>query len=487
MSNTPRQNINMPPVVTRFAPSPTGFLHIGGARTALFNWLFARRHGGKFLLRIEDTDRARHNEAAVSAILDGLSWLGLDTDGPVVSQYEQRARHVDIALSLLDAGHAYRCYLTPDETNALRDQTREANARFESPWRSKTSADYPADKPYAIRFKAPLEGDTRIDDAVQGSVSVPNSALDDLIILRSATSENAIGEPTYNLAVVVDDHDMGVTHVIRGDDHLINGARQSQIYDALGWTRPTFAHIPLIHGPDGKKLSKRHGALGVEAYRDDGYLADGLANYLLRLGWAHGDEEIVSRDRAIDLFDLEGVNKAPARLDFDKLAHVNAHYIAELSDDAFIAAATPFIKAAGHTITPSSQAQIQRAAPFLKTRSDTLIKVAGAAAFILEPTPFYLSGKKAKPLRKEGTRDILLKLHTLLKDSTDWSCEESLAALLQSFGERHEIGFGQFGPPLRALLTAGHPSPDLGAVLFSLGQDESLRRIIQGLENNEVS
>ncbi|MEM9898750.1 MAG: glutamate--tRNA ligase, partial [Pseudomonadota bacterium] len=281
MSNTQK-------VVTRFAPSPTGYLHIGGARTALFNWLYARGNGGTFILRIEDTDRARHNEDAVNAILDGLSWLGLDWDGDVISQFARRDRHREVALSLLESGAAYRCFMTPDETNAAREKARTENVRFESPWRT-AAPDAIEEKlasgtPYAVRFRAPIYGETTIDDAVQGSVTFPNSALDDLIILRSST-EQSPGDPTYNLAVVVDDHDFGVTHVIRGDDHLNNAARQAQIFDALDWARPVFGHVPLIHGPDGAKLSKRHGALGVEAYRDDGFLSEALANYLLRLGW----------------------------------------------------------------------------------------------------------------------------------------------------------------------------------------------------------
>ncbi|MCK5744983.1 MAG: glutamate--tRNA ligase, partial [Oricola sp.] len=321
-------------VVTRFAPSPTGYLHIGGARTALFNWLYARGRGGKFLLRIEDTDRARHTEAAVGAIIDGLKWLGLDWDGEPVSQYARSDRHAEVAKELLARDKAYRCYLTPDELNAAREKAKAEGVRFESLWRDADPATAP-DAPFAVRFKAPRDGETIVKDAVQGRVASPNSALDDLIILRSD------GGPTYNLAVVVDDHDMGVTHVIRGDDHLNNAARQTQIYQAMGWAVPVFAHVPLIHGQDGAKLSKRHGALGVEAYRDQGYLPEGLANYLLRLGWAHGDEEIIPYERAKEIFDLKGINKAPARLDLDKLKHVNAHYVAGLSDEEFVRWASP--------------------------------------------------------------------------------------------------------------------------------------------------
>lgn len=478
-------------IVTRFAPSPTGYLHIGGARTALFNWLFARHHGGKFLLRIEDTDRARHNEDAVAAILDGLSWLGLNADGAPISQFEQRARHRAVALDLLGSGHAYRCYLTGEETDALRDAARTTQTRFESPWRDKPSDQYPDDQPFTVRFKAPRDGETIIDDAVQGRVSFPNQALDDLILLRSggsgAADDNSDGggggEPTYNLAVVVDDHDMGVSHVIRGDDHLINAARQSQIYDALGWARPVFAHIPLIFGPDGKKLSKRHGALGVEAYRDQGYLAAGLANYLLRLGWAHGDEEIIDQDRAIALFSLDGINKAPARLDSDKLAHVNAHYINALDDEAFLAAAAPFL----NDQLKDENAALHRAAPFLKSRCATLADINEAAAFIAPEKPISLSGKKAKPLRKEGTRAILNGLQTRLEAATDWTASDALTAHLQTFAEENDLGFGQFGAPLRALVTAGHPSPDLGVVLYILGREEALGRLEAGLRAHEIN
>jgi len=457
------------PPVTRFAPSPTGYLHIGGARTALFNWLYARSKGGKFLLRIEDTDRARHNEAAVEAILDGLSWLGIDWDEDPVSQYGNRERHVEIANKLLHDGNAYRCYLTPEETEARRNKAQENNQRFVSPWRESTEA--PPDQPCTIRFRAPIEGETVIEDAVQGTVKFPNSALDDLIILRSNC------EPTYNLAVVADDHDMGVTHIIRGDDHLANGARQQQIYEALDWPVPIFAHVPLIHGQDGAKLSKRHGALGVEAYRDEGYLSDALANYLLRLGWAHGDEEIISRQRAIEIFDLDGLNKAPARLDVDKLNHVNASYIQDLDDAEFLKLAKPFFKAAGIALESDVADRTRRAAPFVKQRSVTLKQASGAAAFATITRPFDVSGKVAKPLKKDGAKDHLKKLVGLLEGLNDWEDPEAIDAVLQAYAERENVGFGQIGPPLRAALTAGNPAPSLGEVLYSLGKAESLARI----------
>ena len=458
------------PIVTRFAPSPTGYLHIGGARTALFNWLFARGRGGKFLLRIEDTDRARHTEAAVGAIIDGLTWLGLDWDGQPVSQFARAARHAEVAGALLDAGEAYRCYMTPEETDAARDKARADGVRFESPWRDADPATAP-DAPFAIRFKAPRDGVTAVEDAVQGRVAFPNSAFDDLIILRSD------GAPTYNLAVVVDDHDMGVTHVIRGDDHLNNAGRQTQIYQAMGWAVPVFAHVPLIHGQDGAKLSKRHGALGVEAYRDLGYLPEGLANYLLRLGWAHGDEEIIPYARAREIFNLEGVNKAPARLDLDKLNHVNAHYVAALSDEDFVRWAAPFIERAGVVLDTENRARLVRAAPFLKTRCATLADAVAASEFLFLPRPLAVEGKAAKPLTKDGARDILRELNDALADAALWASAASLDDALQAFAASKNVGFGVVGPPARAALTGGRPSPGLGEVLYSLGLEESRARL----------
>ncbi|MEM9169340.1 MAG: glutamate--tRNA ligase [Pseudomonadota bacterium] len=463
------------PVVTRFAPSPTGYLHIGGARTALFNWLYARGRGGTFLLRIEDTDRARHNDAAVEAILDGLAWLGLDWDGDPVSQYARRARHVEAAEALLAAGAAYRCYMTPEEIDAARAAAREAGVRFESPWRDAAPTG-DADRPHTVRFRAPREGETVVRDAVQGAVAFPNSALDDLIILRSGDAETRAA--TYNLAVVVDDADMGVTHVIRGDDHLANAARQQQIYEALDFAVPTFAHVPLIHGADGAKLSKRHGALGVEAYRDDGYLPDALANYLLRLGWAHGDEELIDRARALEVFDLEGVNKAPARLDLDKLAHVNGHYMKALEAAAFLARAAPFLEAAGVDPADAEIADaLRRAAPFLQERAQTLKDVPDAALFVTRRRPIEASGKAGKALRKDGAAETLTALCTVLDACADWSSPNPIDAALQQYAEANGLSFGQIGPPARAALTGGSPSPSLAETLFSLGKSESLSRL----------
>lgn len=458
-------------VVTRFAPSPTGYLHIGGARTALFNWLYARGRGGKFLLRIEDTDRARHNDAAVEAILDGLKWLGLDWDGNPVSQYANRARHVEIAEQLLSSGKAYRCYMTPEDLDAAREKAKASGARFESPWREADASSAPGDKSFAIRFKAPRDGRTDVADAVQGAVSFPNTALDDLIILRSD------GGPTYNLAVVVDDYDMGVTHIVRGDDHLNNAARQQQIYDALDWPAPVFAHVPLIHGSDGAKLSKRHGALGVEAYRDMGYLPEGLANYLIRLGWSHGDDEIIPRDKAIEWFDLGAINKAPSRLDIDKLNHINAHYISDLNDDAFISRVTPFLERAGVDLDTDNMARFQRSAKFLKTRVSTLVDIEKAGAYLFLKRPLDISGKAAKPLKKDGAVEMLSAVRETLEDESLWLTPESLDQRLQAIAAEKDVGFGQIGQPVRAALTAGRPSPSLGEVLYGLGRTESLARI----------
>ncbi|MHA7873226.1 MAG: glutamate--tRNA ligase, partial [Hyphococcus sp.] len=452
------------PVVTRFAPSPTGFLHIGGARTALFNWLYARGRGGRFLLRIEDTDRARHTEAAVEAIIEGLTWLGLDWDDAPISQYANRHRHTQIAKRLLAEGKAYRCYLTQEELGAAREKAKAAGVRFESPWRDADEQSAP-NAPFAIRFKAPRDGITEIDDAIQGKVSFPNTALDDLIILRSD------GGPTYNLAVVVDDHDMGVTHVIRGDDHLNNAARQQQIYEALDWPAPVFAHVPLIHGDDGAKLSKRHGALGVEAYRDMGCLPEGLANYLLRLGWSHGDDEIIPTAKALEWFDIAGVNKAPARLDLDKLKHVNAHYVSALSDGEFVSLSKPFLIQSGVELNADMEARVTRAAPFLKTRCATLQDVVTAGAFLFLPRPLTIEGKAAKPLKKAGAIDILKAARDRLMDEALWERPENIDLCLNDLAQGLEVGFGVVGAPLRAALTAGRPSPGLGEVLFALGRD----------------
>jgi glutamyl-tRNA synthetase len=458
------------PIRTRFAPSPTGFLHIGGARTALFNWLLAKRHGGQFFLRIEDTDRARSTQAAVDAILDGLSWLGLDWDGEAISQFDRADRHVKVAHELLAKGQAFKCYCSPDEVQELRDQAFAEGRALRSPWRDRDPADAPADTPFTVRFRAP-DSDVTLKDAVQGEVRWAAKEFDDLILLRSD------GTPTYNLAVVVDDHDMGITHIVRGDDHLVNGGRQSQIYDALGWDRPVFAHIPLIHGDDGKKLSKRHGALGAEDYRAMGYLPEGLRNYLLRLGWSHGDQEIFTDAEAIAAFDLSGLNKAPARMDMGKLNHINGHHLAQADDSRLAELVVPFLDGLENRIADAeiTQQRLLAAMPVLKTRAATLAELAQQSYFLLKNRPFHLEGKAAKPLNDEA-RQRLYRLFTRLADLNGWT-EEALAEELKNFAETEEIGFGKVGQPLRAALTGGAPAPDLAQVMTFLGREEALDRI----------
>ena len=356
-------------VVTRFAPSPTGFLHIGGARTALFNWLYARHTGGKYLLRIEDTDRKRSTPEAIDAILDGLSWLGLDADDEPVYQFARRERHAEVAQQLIDKGAAYRCYCSPEELAEMREKAKaeKRSMRYDGTWRDRDPADAPAGIEPVVRFKAPREGETVIQDAVQGTVTVSNSELDDLIMLR------ADGTPTYMLSVVVDDHDMGITHAVRGDDHLTNAFRQTQIFSAMGWDAPVYAHIPLIHGPDGAKLSKRHGALGVDAYRDMGYLPEAVLNYLCRLGWSHGDDEIFSMEQAIEWFDIIDVNKGAARFDYDKLSSLNAKYIDQSDNDRLIALALPGIEAAlGKPVSETVRQRLAHGMDSLKSRADTI-------------------------------------------------------------------------------------------------------------------
>ena len=467
--NSHVQNTNNP-IRTRFAPSPTGFLHIGGARTALFNYLLAKRHGGQFFLRIEDTDRARSTQAAIDAILDGLTWLGLDWDGEAISQFERADRHAEVAYELLAKGHAFKCYCDADEVQALRDQAFAEGRALRSPWRDRDPAEAPADTPFTVRFRAP-DSDMVLDDAVQGQVRWAAKEFDDLILLRSD------GTPTYNLAVVVDDHDMGITHIVRGDDHLVNGGRQSQIYDALGWDRPVFAHVPLIHGDDGKKLSKRHGALGAEDYRDMGYLPEGLRNYLLRLGWSHGDQEIFTDAEAIAAFDLSGLNKAPARMDLGKLNHINGHHIAQADDARLAELVVPFLDALENRIddTDLTAQRLLAAMPVLKTRAATLAELAQQSYFLLKTRPFHLEGKAAKPLNDEA-RQRLYRLFTRLTDISGWT-EETLAEELKQFAETEEVGFGKVGQPLRAALTGGAPAPDLAQVMAFLGREETLDRI----------
>jgi glutamyl-tRNA synthetase len=458
-------------VVVRFAPSPTGFLHIGGARTALFNWLFARHHGGKFHLRIEDTDRARSTPEAVAAIIDGLQWLELDWDGAIVMQSERAARHVEAVEQLLAAGNAYRCYCTPAELEEMRARARAEGRTllYDGRCRALDPAAAPRDRAPAIRLKAPRTGETMIADHVQGNVTVANQQLDDLILLRGD------GTPTYNLSVVVDDHDMAITHVIRGDDHLTNAFRQTQIYRGLGWTPPEFAHVPLIHGPDGAKLSKRHGALGVDAYREMGYLPEALRNYLLRLGWSHGDEEIIPTGQAVRWFDLAAIGRAPARFDFAKLASVNAQYIKAADDARLAGLVAPYLEAAlGHALDETARGRLVQAMPGLKPRAKTLKELAERAQFYVAPRPIPIDAK-ARALLDEPARQRL-RLFARAVATPAWT----LAALEEStrrFAEAAGLTLGDVAQPLRAALVGSTASPGIFEVMEVLGRDEALARI----------
>ena len=463
-----------PKVITRFAPSPTGFLHIGGARTALFNYYFAKHMGGEFHLRIEDTDKARSTDAATQAIIDGMKWLGMAHDGEIIYQSKNAQAHIEAANAMLANGSAYRCYLTPEELTAIRE-TKSDDA-FRSPYRDKEDL---LDAPFAVRFRVP-DGETKITDHVQGDIRWDNKNFDDLVLLR------ADGTPTYMLAVVVDDHNMGVTHVVRGDDHLINAGRQSLIYKAMGWDVPDWAHVPLIHGPDGKKLSKRHGALGAEAYRDLGYLPGGLRNYLLKLGWAHGDEELFFTDDEIaKVFTLDGINAAPARLDFDKMGYINGQHILQEPDEALLSQAMPFLETTNEgPLSADLQSRVLAAMDTLKPRAKTLIELAEQARYLTLKRPLEITGKTAKPLTKEGAIDHLSALTLRLKalEDASWN-EEALQALLSEYVSDNDIGFGKIGQPVRAALTGGAPSPDLSWVLALLGKTEVLGRLGDVIEN----
>ena len=451
-------------IVTRFAPSPTGYLHIGGARTALFNWLYARGRGGKFLLRIEDTDRARSTPEATEAILKGLTWLGLDWDGEPISQFERKDRHAEVARQMLASGTAYKCFSTPEEIA----QWREANPRqpFQSPWRDAT--DLP-DAPFAIRLRAPRDGETVIEDAVQGTVRVGNDQLDDMIILRSD------GTPTYMLAVVVDDHDMGVTHVIRGDDHLTNSFRQVQIFDAMGWPRPVFAHIPLIHGEDGKKLSKRHGAVGLHEFAAMGYPPAAMRNYLARLGWSHGDDELFDDAQAREWFDLSGINRAPARLDFKKLEHVSGHHIGAMSDDDLMAALDLFLAETGApALTQRQRDRIVPALPALKEKAKTLPQLLDQARFALIERPVEIDNKAAKAL-DTVSRGMLTTLTAALQHGS-WSRDE-LEQAAKRVAEENGVGLGKLAAPLRSALAGRTTSPSVFDMMTALGREESLARL----------
>ena len=465
------------PVITRFAPSPTGYLHIGGARTALFNWLYARHTGGKFLLRIEDTDRERSTEAAIKAILDGLKWLELDWDGEPIYQFPRAQRHREVANELLAAGHAYRCYASPEELAQMREAARKAGRSrlYDGRWRERDPAEAPPHVKPVIRLKAPVAGETVIEDRVQGRVVWQNADLDDMIIVRSD------GTPVYNFAVVVDDHDMGVTHVIRGVDHLTNAARQVQLYKAMGWDVPVFAHVPLIHGPDGAKLSKRHGALGIEAYRAMGFLPAGLRNYLVRLGWSHGDAEIFSTEQAIAWFDIDDINKSPARLDFAKLADVNAHYIRQASEDELIRRLKDVLPELehGHQIAARIEevgwAKLAKALPTLKGRAKTLKELVDGAGYVTAARPLNMDDRAAKVLDGEG-RARLAELLGQLVAASNWEAS-ALEAIVRTYAERSGQKLGTIAQPLRAALTGGTVSPPVFDVMAVLGREETLERL----------
>ncbi|HJE24307.1 MAG TPA: glutamate--tRNA ligase [Methylorubrum populi] len=465
------------PVVTRFAPSPTGYLHIGGARTALFNWLYARRFGGRMLLRIEDTDRERSTQGAIDAILDGMRWLGLDWDGEVIYQFARAERHREVAESLLASGNAYHCYASAEELTQMRETARaEGRApRYDGRWRDRDPSEAPAGVKPVIRLRAPTEGETVVEDAVQGRVTWANRDLDDLVLLRSD------GTPTYMLAVVVDDHDMGVTQVIRGDDHLTNAARQSQIYRALGWDIPAMAHIPLIHGADGAKLSKRHGALGVEEYRDRGYLPAALRNYLVRLGWSHGDQEVFSTEEMIAAFDLKAIGRSAARFDFTKLESLNGLYIRGSADAALVDAIEAILPARGPerglptTLTPALREKLVAAMPGLKERAKTLVELLDSAYYLYAARPLALDAK-AEALLAGDAPERLRALLPALEALPDWTAAATEAAV-RAFAEREGVKLGQIAQPLRAALTGRATSPPVFDVLAVLGRDEALGRL----------
>lgn len=459
-------------VVTRFAPSPTGYLHIGGARTALFNWLFARHHGGSFRLRIEDTDRERSTEDAVQKIFQGLKWLGVDWDGDPIFQFARMNRHAEVANKMLAEGKAYHCYCSPEELEEMRTRAKAEGRpmRYDGRWRDRNPKDAPAGVKPVVRFKAPREGATVIKDLVQGDVTFQNEQLDDLIILRSD------GTPTYNLSVVVDDHDMDVTHVIRGDDHLTNAARQTQLYLAAGFAVPEFAHIPLIHGADGAKLSKRHGALGTEAYADMGYLPAAMRNYLLRLGWSHGDDEIISTRQAIEWFGLDHVGRSPARFDFVKLNNLNGHYIRASSDEELLQAALPFIATrAGRDPNQAEQAQIRAILPAVKERAKDLNELADGLLFLFASRPIQPDAAAQKHL-DDAAKTRLKKMTEALRAVSDWTAA-AIEAAVRALSESEQVKLGQLAQPLRAALTGKTVSPPIFDVAAVLGRDETLARL----------
>jgi glutamyl-tRNA synthetase len=464
-------------VVTRFAPSPTGYLHIGGGRTALFNWLFARHFGGKFLLRIEDTDRARSTDSAVEAIFDGIRWLGLDWDGEAVMQFARAGHHAEVARQLLDEGKAYRCYCTQDELAAIREEQRAKGLpmRYPGIWRDRPASEAPEGAPFVVRLKAPTEGETIIADLVQGDVRVANDQLDDMVLLR------ADGTPTYMLSVVVDDHDMGITHVIRGDDHLTNAFRQYQLYKACGWDVPVFAHIPLIHGPDGAKLSKRHGALGVDAYRDMGFLPEAMRNYLLRLGWSHGDDEIISTQQAIEWFNLDSVGRSPSRFDFVKLTNLNGHYMRHADDGRLTELLVPLLEArTGGVLSGEAVARLRTGMTGLKERAKTLLELADSALFYVTARPLSLDEKAAKTMADETAAADLDAFMTEVTGLDSWTrdaLEDTARRLAEARGQK----LGKIAQPLRAALAGSSVSPPIFEVMEVLGREEALGRIEDAL------
>lgn len=459
-------------VITRFAPSPTGYLHIGSARTALFNWLYARHMGGKFLLRIEDTDRARSTEEAIEVIIKGMQWLGLDPDDDVIFQFARAERHREIALNLLKEGKAYYCYCTPEELQAMRDKLKAEGKppRYDGIWRDRDPSEAPAGIKPALRLKAPQSGETHLSDIVQGDIAVGNTQLDDMVLLRGD------GTPTYMLSVVVDDHDMNITHVIRGDDHLTNTFRQKQLYQACGWAEPQFAHIPLIHGADGAKLSKRHGALGVDAYQDMGFLRDAMCNYLLRLGWSHGDDEIISRAEAVEWFNLESIGRSPARFDMAKLTNLNAHYIRLETDEALLDLIQPQLeKLTSRSLEAEDVLRLKRGMDGLKQRARTLLELAESALIYIMPHPILLDEKAADILSLES-RKLLFPLLALLSEQETWTAD-ALEGALRQHADQHTIKFGQIAQPLRAALTGKGVSPGIFDVMLVLGKEAAIERI----------
>ena len=462
-------------VVTRFAPSPTGYLHIGGARTALFNWLYARHTGGKFLIRIEDTDRERSTQPAVDAIFEGLDWLGLKADDTIVFQHTRENRHKAAVAELVAKGRAYACFMSPEETEMAREEARAAGHALRSHWRDRTPSAAELATPHVIRFKGPLDEPLVVHDAVQGNVSFNTKDMDDLVLLRSD------GTPTYNLAVVVDDHDMGITHIIRGDDHLNNAARQSLIYMALDWTVPVFAHIPLIHGPDGAKLSKRHGAQAVGDYQSLGYLPEAMRNYLARLGWSHGDDEIFDDAQAIAWFDIADINRAPARLDFAKLGSVNAHWIRLCDPERLVDLVMAELTAEGFDDDhkAKTRAILRRTLPLIRERAQTIPQLAELSQFALAKGPFHIDDK-TKNLLTEETMSRLARLHENVLTWSEWD-DASIDGQLKEFVAAEGIGFGKIGPVLRGILSGGHAAPDISKIFAALGKTESDNRLKGGL------